>query len=264
MKNIFPLFTVLLCITIRPAWAHDPVFSPGPHVIYKGGVETAMHFERSDNGGEQENDLAAELTYGLTSDWAIGTEVPYIMANDGADGIGNPDIFTKYRFWRKDTLGAQETAAVLGRLSFDAGDSAVRRKATDGLVGLTYGYESLKWYRWASARYRFNGKTDAGIDRGNKVFLDLVGGIRPTPPSYYKPDTVFMVELNGEWTDKSELGGVSLANTGGTELFVSPGIFWTYRNFGVKSGIQIPVYGDMNGTQDQSDYRAALTLEYHW
>ncbi len=246
------------------SWAHDPIFSPGPHVLYKGGVETALHIERSEQVGDRESHTAAELTYGVTGDWAIGLELPYVARSDGADGIGNPSIFTKYRFWRDDQFRAQESAAILARLISDLSGSSVGPDATDALIGLTYGYEGLTWYRWASARYRYNGKTDAGLDRGDKGFADLAIGYRPTPPSYYRPDTVFLLELNGEWTDQSTQSGVSLANSGGRELFLSPGIFWTLRNFAVKSGVQVPVWSNLNGMQAKSDYRGSLTLEFHW
>ena len=250
-----------------PAFAHDPVFSPGPHVIYKGGVETALHYEHSKQGDEKENGMALELTYGLTGDWAVGVEVPYGWKDSGAtneEGWDNPALFTKYRFWRHDMLGAQDSAAVLFKIIPDAANEAVGSGATDAVLGLTYGHESLTWYRWASVRYRYNGETDANLDRGDKLLLDIAAGYRPWYPEYYKPDTVFLLELNTEIADRAELNSVSLTNTGGTEMFLSPGVFWTYRNFAAKSGVQIPVFSDLNGSQDGSDYRASLTLEYHW
>ncbi len=93
--------------------------------------------------------------------------------------------------------------------------------------------------------------------------MDVVAGWRPVSPEYKKPDTVLLLELNGEITDKAVLNGSRRANTGGTEWFVSPGIFWTYRNFAIKSGIQIPVASNLNGTQNPSDYRFKATFEWH-
>ena len=134
---------------------------------------------------------------------------------------------------------------------------------TDTVVGLTYGYEGRKWYRWASVRYRRNGKNDAGLRRGDRFLLDLVGGIRPRPTGYLEPDTVWLLELNGEHGRRAELNGAELANTGGTEWFLSPGIFWTRRNFALKAGVQIPIASDLNGEQEESDFRARLVLEWH-
>lgn len=252
------------------AGAHDPIFSPGPHVLYKGGVELHTGFEREKAGEERESELALELTYGLTGDWAAGIELPYMSKDDGSrssSGAGDVELFTKWRFWRKDTLGTQESAAVLFRVKLDTADDnktpGLGTGSTDFLTGFAYGYEGRKWYRWASVRYRRNGQNDAGLRRGDRFFFDLVGGIRPRPAEYLKPDTVWLLELNGEYGKRAELNGTELADTGGTEWFLSPGIFWTRRNFALKAGVQIPIASDLNGQQEESDYRARLILEWH-
>ncbi len=253
-----------------PVQAHDPVFSIGPHVVYKGGVEISPEVHTSKKGNARETELGLELTYGLSGDWAAGIDLPYRFSKDGssdASGVGDVSLFTKYRFWRHDTLGTQQTAAVLAKVKFASGDEnntpPVGSGSTDAVLGLTYGYESRKWYRWASVRYRRNGENDDRLRLGDKLLVDLVGGIRPKPTSYLQPDTVWLLELNGEYGRHAELRGSNLPNTGGTELFLSPGVFWTKRNFAVKAGVQIPVFSDLNGHQDNSDYRTRLTLEWH-
>ena len=253
-----------------PVHAHDPIFGIGPHVLYKGGIEVAPEVHTGKKGSERETELGLELTYGLTGDWAAGIDLPYRFSKDGSDdasGVGDVSLFTKYRFWRHDTLGAQETAAILAKVKFASGDEdktpPIGSGSTDAILGLSYGYESRKWYRWASVRYRRNGENDAGLRRGDKVLVDLVGGIRPKPTGYLEPDTVWLLELNGEYGRRAEFRGSNLANTGGTELFVSPGIFWTKRNFAVKAGVQIPIVSNLHGRQDNSDYRTRLILEWH-
>lgn len=261
---------LLVVLISRPVAAHDPIFGLGPHVLYKGGVEVHLDAERDQAGNDREDEAAVELTYGLTGDWAAGIGLPYTRVEEGADstaGMGDVSLFTKYRFWRHDTLGAQESAAVLLKVKTDTGDEdstpALGTGTTDTILGLAYGYESLKWYRWASLRYRLNGENDAGLRRGDKILFDLVGGWRPTPPSYYEPDTVWLLELNGEYGKRDEVNGAELGDTGGTEWFLSPGIFWTKRNFAVKAGVQIPIASDLNGDQEETDYRAKLVFEWH-
>jgi len=261
---------VLTVLSNSIAYAHDPIFSIGPHVVFKNGVEIAAEIESDKAGDDKKQVLALNLKYGLTGDWAVGIDLPYTFKEeDGESSNGNGDIavFTKYRFWRKDSLGLQESAAVLLKVLTDTASNnktpSLDKGTTDTILGLTYGYESRKWYRWASARYRFNGTNDLGINRGDKLLLDLVGGIRPKLTSYLEPDTVWLLELNSEFGQRAELGGNDLSNTGGTEVFISPGIFWTKRYFAIKAGVQIPVYSDLNGTQQDSDYRARLTFEWH-
>ncbi len=260
----------LFFISSGSVFAHDPVFSPGPHVLFKEGIEVLVATDREKAGQEKNSGLNLNLVYGLTSDWAAGIELPYRSADNGLDksnGIGDTRLFTKYRFWRNDSLGVQESAAVLLKVMLDNGDDtsnpSLGTGTTDTLLGFAYGYESLKWYRWTSLRYRRNGENAAGLRRGDKWLLDFVVGIRPKLPIYLKADTVLILELNGEQGQRAELNGMALANTGGTEWFLSPGVFWTLRNFAVKAGIQFPIASNLNGRQPESDYRAKLELEWH-
>jgi len=259
---------LLSVLFMSPAWSHDPVFAMGPHVLFKGGVEIAPEVLTQDKGEDQDTALGLGLAYGLTGDWAAGIKLPYVF-RDGTsnnNGLGDVRLFTKYRFWRKDGPGVQQSVSILGQIKFDTsagGNPSLGSGSTDGLLGIAYGYESRKWYRWASMRYRINGENNLGLQRGNKLFVDLVGGIRFRPTAYDEPDTVWLIELNGEYTDRSELNGSTLGNSGGSEWFVSPGIFWTLRNFAIKAGVQIPIASDLNGDQAETDYRARLILEWH-
>ncbi len=269
MKRSFKqsLLMLMAVIAAGTAQAHDPIFGVGPHVLFKQGVETALELESSEAGDASEQTIAFHGSYGITGDWAVGIELPYQFVDEnGNSENGNGDIAlqTKYRFWREDSLGLQESAAVLLKVVTDSANSTLSKGATDTILGLTYGYEGRSWYRWASARYRFNGKNGAGVDRGDKILLDFVAGWRPVLTSYRQPDTVWLLELNGELGQKAELGGVALSNTGGSEWFVSPGIFWTKRNFAIKAGLQIPLVDNLNGSQAASDYRARASFEWHF
>lgn len=256
--------------SLAAAWqahAHDPVFGLGPHTLFKGGTELHIGTFRQERGEETETELALALKYGLTGDWVIGIELPYLdISEPGASRSGGGDIAlsTKYRFWRNDQPGVQESMAVALTTVLNTTTEDLGGGATDTVAGLSYGYEGRKWYRWAAIRYRHNGENDAGLKRGDKVLIDLVGGIRPDPTGYLEPDLVWMLELNGEFTQRAQRGGVTLPNTGGQEWFVSPGLMWTYRNYAVKAGVQIPIASNLNGTQPDTDYRAALDFEGHF
>lgn len=251
-------------------FAHDPVFSPGPHVLFKDGVEIHAEFAQSKQGDEKESEQAVALKYGLSGDWVVGLELPYETVKDESEtqqGIGDITLSTKYRFWRVDTLAVQETAAIIAKVKLDTGDNQVGSGTTDALLGFTYGYESLKWYRWASVRYRFNQnrsiENQGNLRRGDRLFIDFAGGYRPEVNDYREADTVWLLELNGEYSERNAFNGVDMNNTGGKQWFVSPGIFWTFRNFAVKAGVQIPLLSNLNGEQDDSDYRVRLELEWH-
>ncbi len=262
---------LVLATSSTTIYAHDPVFGIGPHVLFKEGFEAALELESAQAADNKNQSIGLEVTYGLTGDWALGVDLPYAFKEDAinrSSGKSDVAIFTKYRFWRQDSLGLQESAAVFLKVISNTADNnktpSLNKATTDSILGLTYGYEGRKWYRWASARYRVNGTNAAGVNRGDKILIDFVGGIRPTPTGYLEPDTVWLVELNAEIGQQAVQNNVELSNTGGIEWFVSPGLIWTKRNFAIKAGVQIPVYQNLNGNQATSDYRAKMSFEWHF
>lgn len=62
----FLLFVWPCLMFVAPAFAHDPVFGLGPHVLFKDGVE--LHFgalqEKASN--DRSTEAEVQLTYGLT------------------------------------------------------------------------------------------------------------------------------------------------------------------------------------------------------
>lgn len=259
---------LLTVLTASDAVAHDPVFGVGPHVLYKHGVEVHLgtHQEKSD---ERDTEAEFELKYGITGDWVAGIGTSYLRSSgheETVSGRGPSSLSTKYRFWRHDTFGVQESAAVFGKVILDDGDvdHGAEPDGNDYLLGLAYGFEGRKWYRWASVRHRINAETTSGLERPDVWLVDLVGGIRFSPTEYHEPDWVWMLELNGELIEHvSQATGSTARKLGGEQWFLSPGLMWTYRNFAVKAGVQLPVFDSLAANQDADDYRALIELEWH-
>lgn len=261
-------YVALGLLAAPTAYAHDPVFGLGPHTLFKGGVEVHVGSHQEKAGDERATESEIAIKYGLTADWVASIGLPYVHSTDESDGGRGPtSLSTKYRFWRNDLPGVQESAAVLAKAILDDGDAShgqAERNGNDYLVGLAYGYEGRKWYRWASIRHRVNNDAANGAERPNKTLVDLVGGIRFEPTEYREPDWVWMVELNYEHTEHlSALSEGLPRQIGGDQWFLSPGLMWTLRNFAVKTGVQLPLYDDLAGNQDADDYRALVELEWH-
>lgn len=262
---------LFLALVWTPAVAHGPVFSPAPETIWQGGTEVTLGYHREEAGPEREQELFLEAEYGLTSRWEIGAELPYVSTRDDgldSDGVGDLTLGTKYEFWGWDLPGAQYKAGGLFKVKLPTAEDGTEPRlgsgSTDFISGLAAGYESRRWYWFASGVYRVNTEGDDGLEQGDRQFLNLVGGIRPVLSEYDEPDTVLMLELNWERDSRDSLNGRSLADTGGWKLFASPVLWWTYRQVAVRGGVQIPVTEDLNGNQPDPDYRAALELVYHY
>ncbi len=255
--------------------AHGPLFSPAPETIWKGGTEITLgfHTEIGTGAGEKEKayEVFLEAEYGITADWEIGIEIPYAWKEENggdADGIGDIVLDTKFQFWKRDLPLAQYKAAAFLKTKLPTGGSGGQPRigsgSTDVIAGLATGYESRRWYWFASGVYRVNTEGESGLEKGDKQFLNIVGGVRPVLSEYDEPDTVLMVELNWERAGRDDLSGTELADTPGWELFVSPVLWWTYGQIAIRGGVQIPIARALNGNQATSDYRARIEFVYHF
>ena len=72
----------LLTFLSAPGLAHDPIFGIGPHVLFKGGLETTFEVAQASAGNEDESELVLEITYGISGDWSAGIELPYTSKNE--------------------------------------------------------------------------------------------------------------------------------------------------------------------------------------
>lgn len=244
------------------ATAHGPIFSFSPHTEFRGGHAYEVAYTRDQAAGEAENEYELGYHYGLTSDVTLKVELPYERGPHGA-ATGDVHLQGKYRF-RRTTDGPSLTSwTLLGGVRPDSSDHD--EAAGSAFTALAWGYESLRWYRWASAGVRTHAETDTGVEPGEAYQLNLAGGWRPRKPIYGEADTVFLVELNLETQERSTINGRDVADTGGTEVFLSPAMFWTYgRHFSLRPGFQVPIYSDLNGDQDETDFRARIAIEMHF
>jgi len=267
--------TIAAFAALTPAQAHGPLFSPGPETIFNEGTEITLGYKmgRASGAGTVAKTYEPffEFEYGLTQDWQIGLEIPYAWRSANgfkSNGPGDVSIATKYQLWKRDLPGAQYKAAGFLKVKFPTGKSTTAPPLGSGSVdvttGLATGYESRRWYWFASAAYQANTKGSGGLNRGDMQFLNAVGGIRPVLTEYNEADTVVMVELNWERAGRDKLNGAAQANTGGWQMFVSPLVWWTKGQIALKGGVQIPIASNLKGAQASTDYRAKVEFVYHF
>ena len=211
------------------------------------------------------------MLYGLTVNQAITLEVPYVLerrtatAQDG--GVGDIGLRYKGRFYRRDVPGGVVHASVLAGVEFPTGKREGLVPTGSGTYdvtgGLAAGYEGRRWLVFGAGRYKRNGTNEAGVDIGNALIADAAVGFRPVRTAYLRPDTVVMVELNYQSLGRARRDGLVVPNTGRDVLFLSTGVWLTYRNHAFKPGIQIPVHTGERGEGSRPDWRFVVAYEVH-
>lgn len=271
-KALAGLAGVLLALLLPgQAAAHEPVFSLGPETIYKGGfgVEAELEFEEA--GKEKETALHYEAIYGVTENLAVTAVLPHVLGKkDGAaesEGLGEVALRGKYQFFRRDRLGVQDKATVIYGVKLPTGSEdetpALGSGSADHLFGLSLGHESTTWYAFATGRYVL--RPDGGPrNKGDRVLLDLAGGLRPWLRPYKEWDLVVLWENSYIHEGRDERDGATVPDTGGHTWLMGPTFLWSVRNVMVKGGAQFSAWQDRHGSQDETEWRGTLAVEYHF
>jgi hypothetical protein len=78
------------------------------------------------------------------------------------------------------------------------------------------------------------------------------------------PSLDLVLELNGEWHGRERIAGVADPNSGGTVVFLSPGLRLSYEQWSGFVSFGVPVFSDLNGVQAEPDWRVLTGISVHF
>jgi len=230
------------------------------------------------------------LGYGLTRDLALFGVVPYSdrgldlrvageRRHRSADGLGDVSAFGRYTVYQRDWPGRTlRIAPFLGAKaptgSDDKSDGQGRLPPSvqpgsgswDGFGGLVSTYQTLDLQIDAQIGYRANGEEN-GFRAGNELRLDGSIQYRLWPRSLGSgvPGFIYgVLETNLFFRDKNELDGRDDPSSGGTTLFISPGIQYVTRRLILEAALQLPVVQDLHGDALELDYIARGGIRFNF
>ncbi|MFQ5914792.1 MAG: transporter [Nitrospinota bacterium] len=281
--------TVLLAAV--PGWTPTaraaPLFGQTPRTQFFLGtaVRSFGLFQKSSGGGKDLEAWTVPLigSYALGTDATVSLAIPYVnkrfetpTRTFRADGPGDLQLTGKYTLFRKDGPFSRLQAAVLGGLKFPTGSNSqgpgikaapplqLGSGSVDGTVGGAAGYTTMRWSFEGALTYRINSEAD-DFQFGNVLSYDIYAAYQ-TYPDWPTPEFSqlnFSLELNGRTRDENEVDGREVPTSGGTVLFLSPGIQYILSgNLLVETGVQVPIYDDFNRAQLEPDYNVLFGFRY--
>jgi Putative MetA-pathway of phenol degradation len=224
------------------------------------------------------------VSYGVVEDFQVGLTIGYYNAvrarsaeHDSGTGeteihTFNPDGLTdlwltgKYRFYR----GPLGNFAIFGGVKFPTGRDDVRNSAGERLEpsatagsGAYDGMLGLAWSRFLTSQLTFDASgqyTLRGEDRdfklGDRIDAGAAFAYRFTEDIQKFPQFSAFAEANVRHLFKSEDDGERDPDTGGTVLFLTPGVRAAFtKNVSFTVSSPLPVWQDLNGTQLKTNYK---------
>lgn len=249
------------------------------------GVRTFLKVTRKDkllqDGDEITDPMGQSATifvypiavpYNLSHTFQVGGVVPFltkdlesVTGNKTGSGLGDVTLFVKKLLVQVDRKQETFRVAVKGSAKLPTGDSGGDVPLGSG--SFDYGasavatWVKLRWGLYGETIY-FHNTSDDEIDYGDRFGYNAAVGFRLIPGVYTRypqPILSLYLELNGSVVGHTRRNDVENPDSGGSLLFLSPGIQYVGgRRWLVEASVQVPVIDEPNGTQLGTDWTASL------
>ncbi len=214
------------------------------------------------------------IPYNVSTRLLVGGVFPYfnkeLVTNAesmNSSGIGDTKLFAKYVVHQIDKRQQTIRFVLKSSVTLPTGDKDVKPALGDGTTDYSFGVVA----GWIKPRVSFETEgvyslntSRRGMNYGDSFIYNFALGYRLSPAVYERypsPQLNVYLELNGISTRRDAQNGLSIENTGGTTLFLSPGIQYVGgRKWLVEGSIQFPIVENLNESQLETDVIASLGL----
>ena len=236
---------------------------------------------------------SAALAYGITDDLSVSVRVPWVIRNNiregefdddhgegeahghgDASGLGDLAILGNYRFFQNESVDA----AVQFGFKAPSGDEDVSDRGEsletefqpgsgswDLLIGGAFSKTHGRWGLHTNILYSKTTEGAQNTEFGDAIFYNAAAiyTLSRGQPHHEHGDGIIhphlkwdvMLEINGEKRWENEINNARERNSGGSVVYISPGIRLSYKKIGGFISVGIPVIDDTNGLQTDTNWR---------
>ena len=214
------------------------------------------------------------LGYGATSKLALFGVLPLIdvsteigAASASEFGLGDAALFARYEVFRSDQPGRTLRIAPYAGVRLPTGrDGKTGDGSVDVFGGVIATIASTQWVLDTQLRYDLNREAD-GFERGDSTRFDTSFQYRLAPGKLTQDTKAFVfgvLELSANHYDRNRLGGVTDPNSGGFQLYLTPGLQYATRRWIADLGVKVPIVNDLNGTALEPDYSVLTSIRINF
>ncbi len=223
----------------------------------------------------------AVLGYGISENLALFGALPYqwnhikLNSSDSkitrsAKNIGDMMLFARYTIFKIDWPQKTWRLAPLGGLQLPTGEKSSKdifgrkpQSIQPGLgswnpfVGLVTTYQTLGYQIDAQVSYKKHTNPRSNFRHGDTLRFDASLQYRLWPSDLGKGVPHFLygvLETNIIHNRKNKFFRVKDPNSGGTTVFLVPGVQYVMKRIILETGVQIPIIQDLNGSALKNNY----------
>lgn len=296
-REIVAVFIFAALAGVAPAMAAPITLDTALPVAEGEGIfrVQTIYTRSTDDPTSQDRELTVwafpfVLGYGVTSELAVFGIVPVLdkeldfatptgRVTRGDSGIGDSTFIVRYTAWKKDRPGETLRVAPFAGLKAPTGEDnkadsfgrlpqplQLGSGSWDYFAGALMTWQTLKRQVDASLAYRHN--TEANDFRfGDTTRLDVSYQHRLWPAELGTGVPAFVygvLETNLIRQAKNKISGANDPDSGGTVVYLTPGIQYVTKRTVIEGAVQLPAVQDLNGDALENDFIALLSFRMNF
>lgn len=224
--------------------------------------------------------VVSVLGYGITHKFAVFAAIPYLdksmslsmggnRVTRSSSGIGDLKLFGRYTLFQKDMrrktfrigafagfeapTGKSSETDSLGKLPVPLQSGS---GSWDEFGGIVATYQTLPFQIDGQLSYRHNGPAN-DFQAGDEFRADLSLQYRLLPRVMTSDTSSFfygVLEIGLINQAENRLSGTKDLNSGGTSIFITPGLQYVTRKWVLEAAVQLPLKQNLNGNALRTDY----------
>ncbi len=287
MRWIVHFLATLVLALADPATAAPITFNTALPVAKGGFIVREQVLRRSFAGDSsplnrdlEVNGLVSVLGYGVAPSFAVFAALPYLdktmkvtagglRTKRSSEGFGDLKLFGRYTLYQRDAKSQTFRLGAFGGVKVPTGDDNKTDSlgrlpiplqsgtgAWDAFAGVVATYQTLDFQIDAQLSAERNG--DAfDFEAGDDIRADVSYQYRLLPNALSADTQSFLygvLEITALNQRKHRVAGMSDLNSGGTTVYLTPGIQYVTRKYILEAALQLPVQQNLHGTALETDY----------
>ena len=182
-------------------------------------------------------------------------------------GLGDTALFARYEIYRFDRPGQTLRVAPFAGVRVPTGrDGKTGDGSVDVFGGVIATLASTKWVLDSQVRYDLNREAD-NFERGDSAAVEFSFQYRLSPRQIDQDTKGFVfgvLEVSTTYNRRNRVIGVSDRNSGGFQLYLTPGLQYVTRRWIADFGVKVPVVNNLNGSALEPDYAVLTSIRINF
>ncbi len=242
------------------------LLSFGQNILDKGLTQILVFGDKYIGRDKYYIDIIPNVVYGITDKFSVNVNAPYAVRykqeQNQSSGLEDAFVQFEYAIYAEKKRDHITQATVVTSLSIPSGSDTLQPNTGIGapsfFIGTTYSRMSVYWYMFTS--YGATLTTPHADTQFGNSFLYQAGIGRNIFTINSSWMFNWLVEANGQYSQKNRIDGMTDDNSGGNVVYITPSLWVSSRKLIFQLGAGIAALQRLNGDQKKNHYLIAANL----